>query len=921
MKETKAPEDGDELKKEMMTGTWTEYQDEEGRTYYYNDQTQESTWDLPEGVVAQQPVPMEDASGPSDDVRNDRSKSVDDSVSNWTRYQDDDGQDYYYNHDTGVTQWDMPDGFIEDGANEEFDEKDDDIITKDEQGQVIHDDRIPDVNQTVDTTATTTRSSTSTKTTLTTETIVKEEGESEMRKHSPTDQTNETEEQFIEQEDVLEHEPQDSMTIAQNALDQPDSVLELNAVDHVFTLVEQKDPNEIMKSLVTSYQGTTAMCGVLSRWLLQLKNANDVSSSSSVSSGSGIKSSTTASINRVGATDIQKANADVIRNIITQEMERLAKINFTDAAQQQILNLTRKERMFFEEMMEHAQWRKLLIDLSSDHKDSALLTYCLQTISKKGYHREIAKRINQSDYFNVFHGMLISELSLIGKISVNQGKMSDNTDGADMEDDNVETIVHSLKKQSTSTGYTFIYVMEMLDELIRRAKTKMKSIDEAEAKGLTSAIQKWQRIREEVQRDMIKPSMVDLNPLTKKRRADIAVISSDLYQNQRRKLRLSNSLSASETSEGIKYSIDTGIVNMLKKFCMGTNLDEDLLNQLLYNPNKNPNLSEVENIVLIGEKLYSQPLVLEYLLKSLFVPSCRVKTNEMKMKCSKLIAMATLAAQRDVKMISSNEYDGEDHHDANDLKDQLDDQAKTILLGSQLCQQLENVVKFIVTDDETEVGSSVGSKLSALCIKNVTVSQGFLLWAIEKSKNNEFPTSAAYPYTGPGLLSLSRIITKYHPLLRDLAIQVASQFLSHSNSELSYQKLNAIKEQVLRLFLIILSKGMATDVITIMTKKLKEGVLDAGLVRYFVGGCIDIMNGPFSPSIVSAMGEFLIDKSCVDILNAVYFDVTKKRALRSMIQEFATTMAKGNKLHTRTTKDDRALINGLKEAYAFSSVI
>lgn len=882
-----------------ITGTWTEYQDEEGRTYYYNHVTEESTWDLPEGVVAQQPDhEYDDTVNATGSSHSNRDEIVGNGDSNWIRYQDDDGRDYYYNQDTGVTQWEMPDGFVEDGPNEEVEEHGD-VNTTIQEEQKMDQDRIPEEWKDEVTT------------------MGKDQGESDVVQHTPKEETIHAKKQSMERENELKPETQDPMILAQNALDQPDSVLELNAVDHVFTLVEQKDPNEIMKSLVTSYQGTTAMCGVLSRWLLQLKNANDATSNGWL----GVKSTSTTPSNGVGATDVQKANADSIRQLITQEMERLAKINFTDVAQQKILNLSRKERMFFEEMMDHAQWRKLLIDLSSEHKDSALLTYCLQTISNKGYHREIAKRINQSDYFHVFHGMLISELSLIGKLSINQGNTPNRMDGDDVEDDSVESIVRGLTKQSTSTDYTFIYVMEMLDQLIRRAKAKIKTIDKAKAKGLTRAIQKWQRIREDIQRDMIKPSSADFNPLTKKRRADIALISSDLYQNERQKLRLSKSLSSNESSEGIHYSIDNDIVAMLKKFSMGTSLDEDLLNQLLYNPNKNQNLSEFENNVLIGERLYNQPLVMEYLLKSLFVPSCRVKTTEMKMKCSKLVAMATIAAQRDVRTIGLNESYNDDGNNAENPNDQLDEQAKTILQGSQLCQQLENVVKFIVTDDETELGSSMGSKLSVLCIKNPTVAQGFLLWAIEKSKNNEFPTSAAYPYTGPGLLSLSRIIAKYHPLLRDMAVQVASQFLSHTNSELSYQKLNAIKEQALRLLLIILTKGLAADVITAMTQKLKDGTLDAGLVRYFVGGCIDIMSGPFSPSIVRAMGDFLIDKSCIDILNAAYFDAKKKRALRSMIREFALTMNKENEMYTRCTKDDRTLVRGLQEAYAFSSVI
>lgn len=404
--------------------------------------------------------------------------------------------------------------------------------------------------------------------------------------------------------------------------------------------------------------------------------------------------------------------------------------------------------------------------------------------------------------------------------------------------------------------------------------------------------------------------------LTRKRRADIAMSSSELYQKQRKIV--SNHIQGVNSAAGMRYSIDEGIFTMLKKYSMGTNLDEEILNQLLYNPNKDPSLSDFENNLRIGKSIYSQSLVIEYLLKSLFVTGTRVKTTEMRMKCSKLIAMAAIAVQNDAKSVFPSHTVGNQSYNDNDI----DCLSKEIFLGSELCQQLENVVKFVVTDDVSDVSnSSVGSKFSGLCIKNSIVSQGCLLWAIDKSQNEDFPTSAAYPYTGPGLLSLTRIVSKHHPLLRELGMQVALQFLSHSNPELSYQKLSGIKEQALRLLLIISTKGMAVEIFNALTTKLKIGVLDAGLVRYFVGGCIEIMSGPYSPPIVRAFGKFLIDKSCVDILNAVYFDSKKKRALRKMMHEFNGMMADDFGNYSRITVEDRNLVLALKEAYTFPSII
>ena len=69
-----------------------------------------------------------------------------------------------------------------------------------------------------------------------------------------------------------------------------------------------------------------------------------------------------------------------------------------------IVALSKKDKEFVDDMIRSRRWRKLLIDLSaaSANRDGTLFVYCLQSISNLGHHREIANRIDQSDYFGVF---------------------------------------------------------------------------------------------------------------------------------------------------------------------------------------------------------------------------------------------------------------------------------------------------------------------------------------------------------------------------------------------------------------------------------------------------------------------------------------------------------------------------------------
>jgi hypothetical protein len=73
--------------------------------------------------------------------------------------------------------------------------------------------------------------------------------------------------------------------------------------------------------------------------------------------------------------------------------------------------------------------------------------FALKRISEMGHHREIASRINQSEHFSVFHAMLESELSVMGKIAVSACHDRETSISLD-------ELVGNLRRSSTGTAYT-----------------------------------------------------------------------------------------------------------------------------------------------------------------------------------------------------------------------------------------------------------------------------------------------------------------------------------------------------------------------------------------------------------------------------------------------------------------------------------
>ena len=96
---------------------WSAFYDDEGRIYYYNSTSGESSWDPPEKFNP----PPETAGEPNaastegDDKTNEEEKGESSTTSHaknaWVAYHDEEGREYYFNTITEETTWDKPEGF------------------------------------------------------------------------------------------------------------------------------------------------------------------------------------------------------------------------------------------------------------------------------------------------------------------------------------------------------------------------------------------------------------------------------------------------------------------------------------------------------------------------------------------------------------------------------------------------------------------------------------------------------------------------------------------------------------------------------------------------------------------------------------------------------------------------------------------
>lgn len=485
---------------------------------------------------------------------------------------------------------------------------------------------------------------------------------------------------------------------------------------------------------------------------------------------------------------------------------------------------------------------------------------------------------------------------------------------------------HLLTHTHSSYLSTDMYAVEVLSFLVRKAKDDSSDMSEKDRLLYARVIRKWERLIEVLQATMIDPSSSNADtPLFRKRRLDVALTISELHQRQRRRL-------YPRTEDGIKeediYSqedvtngshmnkerqaeIETAVLNFLRRHCLGTQLDDPLLDKML------PNSVGGDPDNFVGNLLIQYPISIEALLGYIYKPgNQRVRSVVTRNKCARLAAMAVLAAEKTAV--------GEARKiDPNVPESEFDEVGLTRMLseGSQLCEQLENMVSFIVTvnPDKKKPSASLnpGEQLCALALRCAPVSQGVALWARGIVKGSEFVISASYPTVSPNIMSLIRIVFLHHPFVRDDTCEIAFEFLKHSNSEIAYKTMNSIKEQSLRLLLFLCAKGEVPTVLGRMTSLVKDSArshLDASLVRYFVSGLLEIASPPFSIPFIRSLIVLLKSPACVDAVKTSYFGEASKARLDKVLK-YLKTRASGKLDKHPLANEDISLIESLVSIY------
>jgi hypothetical protein len=835
---------------------WSAFYDDEGRIYYYNAKTDESSWEPPEnGKFNPAPEPETEKATVSAEEKNDSQEtdpvSKDSNGPKWVLYQDDEGRDYYYNTVTGETQWEAPD---------------DEAVAADEWEKTAE--RTDDSGNSV--------KKTSAEQPMDVELLVKTENKNLNETETETTQSQQDEQDLMEDIDPAVRR----FKKAEESLALQDSILEPNVMDWVTEVVASQNgnPQNAITALIESYQGQPAVCGLLGRWLADLRATTTTTQQDST-------------LNKPVFEPLSQVQADGVRQVAEDIVRKIAKEKFTKETGDSILNLSKSEAAFLEDMMDSSRWRRLLIDLSATHKDSALLVYCLRAISKRGHHREIAKRVNHSDHFAVFNAMLLSELSVIGKCAVSAEYDSESSVGLD-------DLVNDLQRACSFTSYTYLYSVELLKHLIGKAEEKL---DLDTPKRFSRAVRKWESIGQLLESSLMDPSAssseAGSSPLFRKRRLEVALTISNLQQTQRKRSRATEK----DDNGAKRTALETALMKFVRRHASGIKIDDSLLNTML------PQGLDLDTASMVGELLIHQPIAIHALLGYIYKPgSNRLVVSSVKNKCARLLAVATIAAEKN----AAKEATGNESFDPSDEVALT----RSILQGSQLCEQLESMVSFLVTAS-SDNKDSPGQKLVTLALENAAVAQGVILWARDFTHGHEYAASASFPTLSVSILSLVRIISLQLPFTRKCGVEIAFRFLSHSNSDISYKKMNAIKEQGLRLLLCLMASGEVVQVVGGLTKMLQEqgkSDLDASLIRYVVAAILQIVRTPVSVLFVRTFGMLLTTNKCQDAIRSTYFGEENRRALTRLLTSMKTILGVDGK---EIGKCDREFVLSLCYAY------
>ncbi|KAL7544566.1 hypothetical protein ACHAWF_007946 [Thalassiosira exigua] len=869
-----------------------------------------------DGITSSPPPssPVAEAEAEAEETGGDAGGAGDDDVADgtelgggWVAYRDaeNEGQVYYYHAETGETQWDRPD--VGDGSgspapapprspSEAPPDADADERGGDEERAPLS----PPPEGAA----------------------APAEAPADDRRRAASASPSAAEEEV---EETAEEEPADPAALAEEFLSKPDAVMEPGVLDHIGALVKELGAQvagpKAMQSLMNGYVGGATACGLMGLWLAELKSAGKGrggGGGDASEGGSGAAARSAAGSDAGGGgggvgAEAFRRGADAARDVAGSVLGRLARERFTTDLGDAIVKLSKREAAFVDGMIKSDRWRALLIDLAGANRDSRLFMYCLQSIADQGHHRAIAGRVGQSDYFGVFNSVLSSELTALAKIAVDGHAQEVLQMAEDDGGDAMGSVVADLRTTCSSTSYTYLYAMRVLGELISKAEKTITEGNGGQKEGLRRAVRKWERLREELEDEMLQPLKTGTT-FQRKRRIDAALTMSDLFQRKRRRGEGPGGMPNEGSGNGIASSngnladaLDAALLQMLTKNSLGVPMDKEAADNVL-------KYAYGGSTDRIGDLLVQHPSGVTALLRSLF-GSKRVRQLETRLKCARLVALAVTAAERRAVAEGGNVEEGSDE----------DALAQIILKASQLCEQLENMVSFVVVedagnDDVAAGGGSVGAQVSVMCLRHAVVSQGVLIWAREFASGPDFVSAASYPTISPCILSLARLIGVRHPLARPAVLDLALVFMGHSDREVSHRKMEMIKEQCLRLILWMSTRGMALAAIAAVRGMLEGGgtsEMDSALVRYFFAGMLEIVQPPLSLAFARALGGLMAKRPCVDALLSKHFEASKRKDILRLINLFEATASAQKKA---VLEEDRSLLTTLQNTYCKSSL-
>lgn len=869
--------------KEATKGTWEKVTDDDGKEYYYNSVTEETSWDRPEG--------FQEATAKDEDKKD----GDDGKKGDWEKLTDEEGREYYYNATKDVTQWDKPDDFVEDSSSSPKPDSQQKAGQSGGQWDKYEDDE----GRTYYYNATSGETQWEAPEDYVDQDEKKADEDDEFqgsptRSPSPSAMSVDKEEKVKEEEPEPEIDPAVKRVMdAEEALNKPDSVLEPGCTANVLEVVtsQEGNPTKAITALIDNFQGQTAICGTITTWLADLRSV----------------SSNNSNINEVIGTASHSV-ADSIRGTAQDIVAQLAKERFSKKSGDSILNLSKSEAAFLEDMIESNRWRKLLIDLAASNKDSSLLMYCIRAISKRGYHRELVKRMNPSEYFSVFNSMLQSELAVVGRTAISAS--DDNSIG-------LEELVNDLRRTCTATAFTYLYSIEVLRHLVATAEKEDAATPGKEPSRFRRAIRKWERLSQDLDFAMVDPSTssstAGASVLSRKRRLEVALTVSELHQRPRRRLKPSPDqeeevvvlVSDGDSDEKEKKRIEAGLQNFLRRFSVGTQVDDLVLDALLPT-----GLNTQASADAVGVMLITYPLAIRALLSHMFRTGGTTKVPpSTKSKCARLVALATLASEKKARVeIGESETPNEDSPDEVAL-------TRMLVQGSQLCEEMALMASFVVTSTGKERGALVspGQHLCNLALKCASVAQGVMIWADDCIRQTDFTSSATYPTFSPSILTLVRIVALRHPCTRLEAADIAFTFLKQNVAgDVPYKKLNQIKEQCLRLLIFLIVHGESPTILRTLTTLLGKGViikLDASLMRYFISGLLEVVKPPMSLVFVRLLGAVLKTPRCIEAVKSPYFKEASQKRLKSILSNFTRSCSSSG------TSGDLALVAFLIKTY------